>query len=81
MNTMSRETVELLKRALALPDTDRAELAGTLIASLEATADENVEAAWQEEVARRAAELESGKIKTISWNDVQQKARRLLNGE
>ena len=78
---MTREVHELLKQALALPDEDRAELAGTLIASLDTTVEDNVEAAWQQEITRRAADLQFGKLKTTSWNDVQEKARRLLNGE
>jgi Putative addiction module component len=50
---MSEEAVELLKRALTLPLEERAELASSLIDSLGLTASEDVEAAWQEEIARR----------------------------
>jgi putative addiction module component (TIGR02574 family) len=78
---MSHEALELLKQALALPDKDRAELAGNLIESLDDGIDDDVETAWQEEVVRRAAELKSGKVRPIPWEDVQQKARRLLDGE
>jgi len=77
---MMQEAQELLKKALALPEKERADLAGSLIDSLDDTVDENVEAAWQEEVARRLEEVRSGKVKTTSWEDVQQKGRTLLNG-
>ena len=77
---MTQEAQELLKKALALPEKERADLAGSLIDSLDSTVDENAEAAWQEEIARRLEEVRSGKVKTTSWEDVQQKGRTLLNG-
>jgi hypothetical protein len=43
---MMQEAQELLKRALALPAKERADLASTLIESLDDTVDENAEAAW-----------------------------------
>jgi putative addiction module component (TIGR02574 family) len=77
---MMQEAQELLKKALALPEKERADLAGSLIDSLDDTVDENVEAAWQEEVARRLEEVRSGKVKTTPWEDVRQKGRTLLDG-
>jgi putative addiction module component (TIGR02574 family) len=77
---MTQEAQELLKKALALPEKERADLAGSLIDSLDSTVDENAEAAWQEEIARRLEEVRSGKVKTTSWEDVRQKGRTLLNG-
>ena len=76
-----QEAQELLKKALALPDKERADLAGSLIDSLDDPVDENAEAAWQEEIVRRLEDVRSGKVKTISWNDVRQKGRALLHGE
>jgi putative addiction module component (TIGR02574 family) len=70
---------ELLKKALALPERERADLAGSLIESLDQTVDENAEAAWQEEIARRLEEVRSGKAKTTPWNDVRRKGRTLLH--
>ena len=66
---------------MALPDKERAELAGNLISSLDATVDEDVDAAWQEEVLRRHKDVESGKVKIVSWDEVRQKGRALLNGK
>lgn len=60
---MLQEAQELLKRALALPDKERAELAGTLIDSLDSTVDEDTDAAWQGEIARRLEEIRSGKVR------------------
>jgi putative addiction module component (TIGR02574 family) len=78
---MMQEAQELLKKALALPDKERADLAGSLIDSLDHTVDGDVEAAWQEEIVRRIEEVRSGKVKTTSWDEVQQKGRALLHGE
>ena len=78
---MTQDTHELLQKALALPENERAELAGTLISSLDTTVDPDVDAAWQAEVARRAQEFVSGKVKTIPWEQVRQKGRALLDGK
>lgn len=72
---MTREAAELLKKALSLPVTERADLAGSLIESLDETQDPSVEAAWDEEVARRMADIDSGNLKPISLHD----ARRRLS--
>jgi putative addiction module component (TIGR02574 family) len=78
---MTREAQELLQKALSLPDNERAELAGTLIESLDTTVDPDADAAWQEEIARRASEVRSGKVATVPWEETQLKARTLLHGK
>jgi putative addiction module component (TIGR02574 family) len=78
---MMQEAEELLKKALALPEKERADLAGSLINSLDETVDEDAEAAWQEEIARRLEEVRSGKVKTRSWDEVRQKGRTLRHGK
>lgn len=70
---------ELLKKALALPENERAELAGSLLDSLDPTIDEDAEVAWQEEISRRLKELDTGKVKTIPWEEVRERGRALLN--
>jgi len=70
---MSREASELLKRALSLPEEERAVLAGSLLDSLDASSDTDVELAWQQEVARRLDEFDQGKAKTIPWTEVRQR--------
>jgi putative addiction module component (TIGR02574 family) len=74
---MMEEARELLKKALALPDMERADLAGSLIDSLDDTVDENAEAAWQEEIVRRLEDVQSGRVKTTSWDEVRQRGRTL----
>jgi putative addiction module component (TIGR02574 family) len=78
---MIREVQQLLEKALTLPESERAELAGSLIASLDATVDSGADAAWQEEIARRAEEIRAGKATLVSWDEVQAKARTLMHGK
>jgi putative addiction module component (TIGR02574 family) len=77
---MTQEAQELLQKALALPENERAELAGNLISSLDATVDPDVDAAWQQEVVRRLDQVQSDEVKTVAWEKVRQKARNLIHG-
>ena len=78
---MTRDAQELLKKTLTLPDKERAELAGNLLASLDVTVDLDADAAWQEEITRRLREVESGQVKTVSWDAALQKGQSLLDGK
>jgi len=74
-----RTAAEELERAvLGLPAGDRARLAKRLIESLDQ--DSDVEAEWDEEVARRVARIEAGEANLIPAEDVFRKARRLIGG-
>jgi len=73
---MTQEAADLLKKALSLPVSERADLAGSLIESLDNTQDESVQAAWDEEVARRMADMDSGAVKRVLLEDAR---RRLLS--
>ena len=72
---MTQETKELLKKALSLPVSERADLAGSLIESLDEAHDPSVEAAWEEEIVRRKADVDSGKVRPVSLDE----ARRRLS--
>jgi putative addiction module component (TIGR02574 family) len=78
---MTQEATELLRRALTLSEEERAEMASSLIDSLDTIIDTNAEALWQQEIARRIEGLRSGNIKTMSWQDVREKGRAILNGK
>ncbi len=67
---MSRSTADLLDSALRLPREDRALLASELIASLDGAPEAGVEEAWDAEVAQRVAQVDSGKARLVSWDDV-----------
>jgi putative addiction module component (TIGR02574 family) len=73
---MTQEAADLLKKALSLPVSERADLAGSLIESLDNTQDESVQAAWDEEVTRRMADIDSGAVKPVLLEDPR---RRLLS--
>jgi putative addiction module component (TIGR02574 family) len=80
---MTAEVSELLKKALALPPEARAELADSLLESLDAEpADEGVEAAWSVEIQRRIEEIDSGKVQMIPYEEVRRRlAARLADAE
>jgi len=59
-----------MQKALSLTEEERADLACSLIDSLEPAVDEDAESAWEQEIVRRIADLDSGKARTIPWEDV-----------
>lgn len=59
---------EILPAALALSTKERARLARDLLASLRGTDDGDADAAWVEEIDRRAQEVESGVAKLVDWD-------------
>lgn len=71
---ISISTVEAA--ALELPPEERARLAQRLLASLDR--DPAVEAAWDEEIERRLAEFEAGRMEAIPADEVFEEARRRL---
>jgi putative addiction module component (TIGR02574 family) len=77
---MSPDVSELLKRALALPAEARAALAGSLLDSLDETLDASAEEEWNQEIARRIGELDSGKVKSVPWAEARRQVAAILNG-
>jgi len=75
---MSPEVSDLLRRALALSVDERAALANTLLDSIE-TANESVQEAWDEEVARRIADLKAGKAVTVPWEQLHRELLAIVN--
>ena len=73
MAELSREVSKILEQALALSVEEQEALAETLISNLSGKVDEKVLAAWDAEVKRRVADLDSGKAKTIPWEEVRQR--------
>lgn len=67
---MTTSARKLLEEALALPVSDRAELAADLLASLDGVADADVEAAWDAEIARRARDAVANPDDDLSWESV-----------
>jgi putative addiction module component (TIGR02574 family) len=78
---MSEEATALLRKALSLPLEERAELASSLIDSLDPAENQDVEAAWQDEIARRIQKVRKGKATMVPWEQVRKKARAILHEE
>jgi putative addiction module component (TIGR02574 family) len=67
--------------ALSLPEGARANLAEALLASLPdgpAAASDELPRVWLEEIRRRRQEIEEGKVKLISGEDVMDRLRQRI---
>ena len=73
MAQTTTEVSKLLERALSLSVEEQEALAESLISNLGGKVDEGVSAAWEAEVAKRIAELDSDNAKTVSWEHVRQR--------
>lgn len=77
MNTQSEH---ILRSALALPESERAEIAASLIHSLDAEVDENADEAWAAEVQRRIELIDGGEVQLIPWDDLLGEMRERRHG-
>lgn len=75
---MSTLVEELSSRAKALSAEDRARLAEELLDSLHGESDADADAAWDREIERRVAQVESGAVELIPAEEVHAQARRLM---
>lgn len=73
MAQMTPEVSKLLERALSLSVEEQEALADSLISNLGGKVDEGVQAAWETEIGKRVAELDSGNAKTTSWGEVRRR--------
>jgi len=71
---MNATAKHLLRDALALPADERVELAEELLASLDGDSEPNVDAAWGEEIERRARRAIGGETDAVSWEIVRARA-------
>ena len=72
---MDIQAEHVLRTALALNPNDRAEIAATLIQSLDDEADEDVELAWAQEIKRRVEALDTGQAQLVPWDEVRRAMR------
>jgi len=71
---MGSPTLEKLRSdALSLSEAERAELAHSLVASLDGPADPNAESAWDAEILRRLAEIDSGTAELIDRDELRRR--------
>jgi putative addiction module component (TIGR02574 family) len=73
MAQMTSEVSKLLERALSLSVEEQEALADSLISNLGGKVDEGVQAAWDAEIAKRIADLDSVRAKTIPWTEVRKR--------
>ena len=62
-----KQVIENIKKLSA---DEKALIAHCLISSLETRQDENVEEAWADLAEKRYAELVSGSVKPVSWEEI-----------
>ena len=72
---MSHQSKRVIEEALNLSEEDRAEVAATLIESLDGAPDADAAAAWEVEIARRLRELSDGTVETVPWSEVRDRLR------
>jgi putative addiction module component (TIGR02574 family) len=77
---METQAEYLLQTALSLPPRERAEIAASLIESLDEATDVDVDGAWAEEVKRRIESIDKGHVQLIPWDDMTRSMRERLNG-
>jgi putative addiction module component (TIGR02574 family) len=75
---MSDTLAELKKKAALLSEVERAELALTLMESLDGPPDAGVDEAWRVEIERRVAQIERGEVQLIPGDEVFERLRRRL---
>ena len=66
---------QIRTRALGLSPAERRILIHDLVDSLSSSNDAGIEAAWDDEIARRIREVEEGKVECVSHDEVMAKAR------
>jgi putative addiction module component (TIGR02574 family) len=69
---MTRDVGRLLEDALRLPEKERAMLAARLMDSLDPDADEETQSAWEEEIAKRLEELDTGNAHAVPWSNARE---------
>jgi putative addiction module component (TIGR02574 family) len=77
---MAASRDDIFQKALSLQESDRAELIGILIRSLDSDVEEGVEEAWRIEIERRSNEIESGAVQSIPWEVVRERLDRASRG-
>lgn len=70
---MTAKAQRVLDEALALDAEERADLAASLLDSLEEPEDPGAEEAWAQEIERRIREVEAGVVKTIPWSEARKR--------
>ena len=73
---MAKSARELFAEAMKLAPEERETLMRLLIESVDAKSDQGVDDAWRVEIERRMAELDSGTVQTIPWEELRARLYR-----
>jgi putative addiction module component (TIGR02574 family) len=68
------------RSAVRVGSSDRAEIAASLIASLDPQNDHDVDAAWALEIKQRIESIDKGEVQLVPADEVFQAMRERLNG-
>jgi len=77
---MANSKHDIFHGALALGNSDRAELIEMLIGSLDTQVDGGIEQAWRREIERRAREVDLGAVQSSPWELVRDRLARASRG-
>lgn len=69
---MTTAANQLLTALLQLSPIERGEIASQLLISLDPASDEDIDAAWSEEIRTRVADIRSGAVKGVPWRDARE---------
>jgi putative addiction module component (TIGR02574 family) len=75
MNKMSALVEQIRDEAMNLTPEERRELIHMLVDSLSEGEDARLEAAWNDEIARRIRDVEEGKVQRVSHEEAMARAR------
>jgi putative addiction module component (TIGR02574 family) len=77
---MSLTLTEIYMAAMDLPAEQRGRLVTLLVDSLPEAPSEEIEAAWAAEIERRVTDLDAGRAKLVSWEEVREEMHRIAAG-
>ncbi len=67
---MAAELERVIEQALSLSGSERLSVARRILESVEPEASEEVERAWDEEIAKRVEKIDSGSAKFRTWDAI-----------
>ena len=77
---MSAHTLEKIRsEALSLSESERADLAHSLVTSLDGPADRDAGAAWDVEIQRRLAEIDTGTAQLVDREEFRRRMRERIS--
>jgi len=78
---MNPDAEHVLTAALDLPDDDRLEIVEALLTSLQSNDRPPFDESWREVIRRWSAELKSGQVLSVPWEEVKRRAREKAGPE